>query len=222
MPLILHRNIENGEFGLWKISEEVEELRLLANLSEQDATIYSGISATHRKKEWLSARVLLNTLITPQQQIKYHQDGRPYLENSKVNISISHSTGYLAILLHSTSIPGIDIEHRSRQVGRVASRFLSPEELAASATNDQHLNFRRLIHWCAKEAIFKMVPLSNIEFATDIRIFLDEVLETSGSFRGIFHDKSGPITIPLYYLIEDEILIVWGWVNESQFKSCCS
>lgn len=217
MPLILRKNIENGEIGLWKISEEIEALLLLAKLSVPDTITYSRISAPHRKKEWLATRALLNELKSEPHLIKYHNDGRPFLEDCLTNISISHSTGYIAIILHDTSIPGIDIELITRKVGRVASRFLSPEELATCNDNAELSNHRMLVHWCAKEAIFKMVPLSNIEFSTDIRISINDSTSDSDSFHGTFNDKSGPIPITLYHKLISEILIVWGWVDKVCF-----
>ncbi|NEW81870.1 MAG: 4'-phosphopantetheinyl transferase superfamily protein [Mariniphaga sp.] len=217
MPLILRENIGNGEIGLWKVSEEIETLLLLAKLSDPDIITYSGITAIHRKKEWLATRALLNELIPEQLLIKYHIDGRPYLENCSTNISISHSTGYIAIILQSASIPGIDIELIARKVGKVGSRFLSSDELAVCNEEAELSNHRMLVHWCAKEAIYKMVPFSNIEFATDIRILLNSSVEDSGSFQGFFNYKSGPIPIILYYRMVSEVLVVWGWVDEVKF-----
>lgn len=217
MPLVLRENIENGEIGLWKISEEVDDLHLLAKLSVSDTITYSGISAPHRKKEWLAARALLNELILEPHLIKYHNDGRPYLEDCLTNISISHSTGYIAIILHDTSIPGIDIELITRKVERVASRFLSPEELSACGDSLDLSNHQMLVHWCAKEAIFKMVPLSNIEFSTDIRILMNDSSEDSISFQGMYIGKSGSVPITLYHKVVSEVLIVWGWIDESCF-----
>jgi 4'-phosphopantetheinyl transferase len=217
MPLISCENIGNGKIGLWKVSEEIDELLALAKLSVPDAITYSGITAPHRKKEWLATRALLNELIGEPHLIKYHNDGRPYLEDSLTNISISHSIGYIAILLHGTHIPGIDIELITRKIGRVASRFLSPDELATCNNVAELANRRMLLHWCAKEAIFKMVPLSNIEFSTDIAILLNGPIKDSGSFQGVFNDKSGPVPITLNYKILGEVLIVWGWVDQACF-----
>ena len=219
MPLILHENIDNGEIGLWRISEEVEELILLSNLSTTETITYNGISALHRKKEWLATRALLNQLMVGTHTIKYHNDGRPYLDNCPTNISISHSTGYIAIMLHVAYNPGIDIELISRKVGKVGSRFLSEDEFAVCNEEAEHSNHRMLIHWCAKEAVYKMVPLSNIEFATDILITMGNLNEDSGSLHAIFNDKSGPIPITLSYLIVGEVLMVWGWVDMGSFHN---
>jgi len=217
MPLILRENIENGVIGLWKVSEEIEELLKLAKLTDRDTITYSEISAPHRQKEWLATRALLNELIEKPQLIKYYIDGRPYLEDHQTNISISHSIGYIAILLHTTSFPGIDIELITRKVGKVASRFLSPDELAVCNNDAEYANRRMLLHWCAKEAIFKMVPLSNIEFSTDIAILLNDSTKDSGLFQGFFNDKSGAVPITLNYRILSDVLIVWGWINQVNF-----
>jgi len=218
MPLILHENIENGVIGLWKVSEDTETLLVMAKLSHPDATTYSGISAQHRKKEWLATRALLNELLGEPHLINYHSDGRPYLENLTDNISITHSTGYVAIQLHSAAVPGIDIELINRHVGKVASRFLSADELAACTVNTERSNRKVLLHWCAKEAIFKMVPLNDIEFSTHIQILLGNSDNDTGTIAGIFNDKAGPVPITLKYKIVNEVLLVWGSVDKARFS----
>jgi 4'-phosphopantetheinyl transferase len=217
MPLILNENIGKGEIGIWKISEEIEELLKMARLPYAETITYSKISAPHRKREWLATRALLNELINEPGLIKYHKDGRPYLEKPDLNISISHSAGFVAIILHNSCSPGIDTECISRQVGKAAGRFLSPDELAACKDKTGISNRRMLLYWCAKEAIFKMVPFSDIEFSTDIRILADDLAEESGTFQGIFSHNNFSVTITLYYRQVDEIFIVWGWVNVTSF-----
>jgi len=214
MPLLLHKEIENGEIGLWKITEEIDQLLHLAKLSEPDLVNYSEFSALHRKKEWLATRALLIQLIKKQVQIKYFNDGKPYLENGLPNISISHTKGFVSIMLHQTAIPGIDIEHLSRQVGKVASRFLSSEEMDLCRQREEYSNFHLLLHWCAKEAIFKMVPYSNIEFSTDMQILINDSSLVTGSFCGIFNGSVSQDYIPLNYILVDGIVMVWGILGE--------
>lgn len=214
MPIILHKDIENGEIGLWAISEAPEELELLAYLSPADSLTYSTITALHRKKEWLATRALLNALTGEPNLINYHNNGRPYLDNAKIQISISHTIGFVAIMLHQTSLPGIDIELATRQVSKVASRFLSPEEYEVCRSNGGFLNRKLLLHWCAKEAIFKMVPFSDIEFSKDILIKLSDSIQDSGSLQGLFIAKPEPIPIALRYLERDGVIMVWGSTDE--------
>lgn len=215
MPLLFHKDIENGEIGLWEISEAPEELEQLAGLSPADSMTYSCISALHRKKEWLATRALLNELTGETMLIKYQNDGKPYFENSKYQISISHTTGFVAIMLHQFNLPGIDIELASRQVSRVASRFLSPEEFDICHEVPEFSNRKLLLHWCAKEAIFKMIPFSDIEFSTDIQIKLNDSIQDSGSLQGLFIGKSEQIPIALEYLEKAGVIMVWGCTGES-------
>ncbi len=210
MPLILLKHIEEGQIGLWEISEELEELIQLAKLSEADKTTYSEISTLNRKKEWLATRVLLSKLYQQAPRINYHGDGRPYLETGEFQISISHTKGYVSIMLHQSAIPGIDIELSTRNIERVASRFLSYEETEACRNGSEFSNRMHVIHWCAKEAIFKMIPFSNIEFATDISIKLNDAKLDHGIFKGIFNTKSDYYPIGLEYLEFKNVVIVWG------------
>ena len=214
MPLTLYKKLEDGMIGLWKISEEPDELEQLARLSLPDLITYSGISALHRKKEWLATRALLRELLENASSIHYHNDGRPYLENGKYNISISHTIGFVAIMLNEFNIPGIDIELANRQVGRVASRFLSPEEIEICRVTSEFSNDKLLLHWCAKEAIFKMIPFSNVEFSTDIQIALTNTTNDTGLFQGLYMGKTGQIPIRLEYLKEDGVMMVWGLISE--------
>ena len=214
MPLILHKNIENGEIGLWKITEELEELILLAELSTDDLIIYSGISTIFHKKEWLATRTLLNQLNGNKSQIRYHNDGRPFLEYGQTNISISHTKNFVAVMLLTENLPGIDIELKSREVGRVARRFLSPEEYDGCMAQTEYRNRNLLIHWCAKEAVFKMIPFGNIEFSTDILITLNDFKRDYGVFYGLFNQKGDKIPIKLEYMELDEVFMVWGSTEE--------
>ena len=214
MPLILHKDIINGEIGLWEISEELEDLEHLAGLSLTDSITYSGISALHRKKEWLATRALLRELLGKTITINYHNDGRPYLESCRYNISISHSACFVAIMLHENNIPGIDIELSSRQVSKVASRFLSPDEYEVCRDRTGISNHKLLLHWCAKEAIFKMIHFSNVEFSADIQITLNDTTADSGSFQGFYAGKTGQILVPLEYIEEYGVMMVWGMTSE--------
>jgi 4'-phosphopantetheinyl transferase EntD len=218
MPLLFQKEIEEGLIGLWSISEELDELLLMAGLSEQDKKNFSEISALHRKKEWLATRVLLAKMVRQPDTIKYHNDGRPFLGSGLFNISISHTTGCVAVLLHRYLSPGVDIELISRQAARVASRFLSPEEYDACYEKSEYSNIRLLLYWCAKEAVFKMVPYSNIEFSTDIRIMMNDLPNDQGSLQGIFNDQPEPVPIQLHYMIRDGVVLVWGVLNELKLR----
>jgi len=212
MAVLQIEHIDNGLFGLWKITEELEELLPMANLSPSDFETWSAIKAIQRKKEWLATRALLNEMTGKPTLIDYHPDGRPFLKNLKTNISISHTKGYAAILLNDKTIPGIDIELNSRSAEKVAPRILSPEELESCRENEGFSNHKLLIHWCAKESIFKIVPEHSISYLKQIHISLNGTIDNLRSFSGKFHSESGIVPIKLFYKSIEELIIVWGWV----------
>jgi len=211
MAVIQIEKIEDGLLGLWKITEEVEELLPLAKLSSRDLESWSAIKAIQRKKEWLATRALLNELTGQVIQIYYYLDGRPFLKSLSTNISISHTKGYAAILLHDKRIPGIDIELNSRSAEKVAARILSTEELESCREDEGYSNKKLLIHWCAKETIFKMRPEHSVSYLKQIHISLNDLIEDTQPFSGIFHSESGTVAINLFFKSIEELIIVWGW-----------
>lgn len=213
MAVIQIEKIDNGLFGLWKITEEVEELLPLANLSTPDLETWSAIKSVQRKKEWLATRALLNELTGKVTQISYHPDGRPFLNGLATNISISHTKGYAAILLHETTIPGVDIELNSRSAEKVATRILSTKELESCRENEGYSNKKLLVHWCAKEVIFKIVPEHSVSYLNQIHISFSGSIDGSHSFPGTFQSEAGLLSVNLSYKSIEDLIIVWGWVN---------
>ena len=211
MAVIQIEKIENGLFGLWKITEEIEELLPLANLSAPDLEIWTAFKASQRKKEWLATRALLKELTGRQNQISYFSDGRPFLDGDSMNISISHTKGYAAILLHEKEIPGIDIELNTRSAEKVATRILSPEELESCKEIEGYSNQKLLIHWCAKESIFKMVPEHSISYLNQIHISLNGQIEEGLEFKGTYLSPTSPLSFNLFYKSFEELIVVWGW-----------
>jgi 4'-phosphopantetheinyl transferase len=210
MPVILQQHIDQSILGLWKITEELSKLEDLAQLSLSDAIAYSSFSSEKRKKEWLTTRVLLNKLVQKPCLIKHHDTGRPYLDSSDFNISISHTQDFVAILLHPTLTPGIDIEQSTREIGKVAPRFLSAKELEWCSREKASQNRDLMLHWCAKEAIFKMIKSGNIEFSTDIAIEINDTDLESGRIQGVFTQNNTYKQISLEFLEIDKLILVWG------------
>ncbi len=104
-----------------------------------------------RDSEFLAAKAL--KLYCGDSDMLCHDDkGRPYFQNSKINISISHSDNmWLCVLCKDKA--SIDIEHvADREYLRIADRFFSPAEqqFVRSAGAD---GFFRL--WVRKEAYVK-------------------------------------------------------------------
>lgn len=159
---------DGGLLGIWKMVETTEELlKLFPDHLRSEAYAYlMDIRSERRSVEWLSTRVMLLDLLGREQIILNRKDGSPYLADGKVKISISHTKNYAAILLHETSAVGIDIETRSERVIKIAGKFISDNEFIDPAQIIVH----QLLHWSAKETLFKLMNMQGIDFKQHLHI----------------------------------------------------
>lgn len=204
MPLILNRYETNYRLSLWKLTESLEILEERSRLNQYDNTLYQQISNETRKREWLSVRIMLNEVLGFWPQITYMETGKPILNNHSRHLSISHSKEMVGILLSTSPFAGVDIENRNRNVEKVKNRFLSKGELENIRT--MTVPDKDVIHWCAKEAIFKSVNMPNIDFAT--MIFIDDI-SSDGSIQGKFISGKNEYKINLSYLVIEGHVVVW-------------
>ena len=132
MPILFTQ--KSPVIGIWKITEPWHEM--LESLQENDLylnhvhnrDIYS-IKSDKRKQEWLAVRLLLKHMAGIEAYIEYNKDGAPVLRNNPYNISISHTTGFAAVILSKNDNPGIDIEYHSVRAWKLREKFLSEKEL---------------------------------------------------------------------------------------------
>lgn len=166
MPLLFKHT--EPLLGVWKIVESSEELLSMLELQSEYLPLLQYIKTEKRRQEWLASRVLLKELAGEELQIAYHDDGAPYLPGSSLTLSISHTNGYAAILLQKQGLAGIDIEYYSSRILKIRRRFMSSAEDAS--VSDTHEIERLLIHWCAKEALFKMIRQRDVDFIEHLHI----------------------------------------------------
>ena len=157
----------NPLMGVWRMDESVEELLALLDRPEEQADFLRRVTAESRRCEHLASRVLLKQLIGEEPRVAYHPSGAPYLVDSPLRVSISHTRGYAAAIL-SPSPTGIDIEYRADRVLRIRSRFMTPEEEQGNdpAHEVEHL----LLHWCTKETLFKRIGQEEVDFLAHLRV----------------------------------------------------
>ena len=139
--------------GVWKIEESSEELLSMLEQTSEYLPFLQQIKTEKRRQEWLASRVLLKELAGEELLIAYHDDGAPYLLDSSLSLSISHTNGYAAVLLQEQGAVGIDIEYRSDRVLKIRSRFMSPEENASVGPDyeTEHLHVEPFTYTCSGE-----------------------------------------------------------------------
>lgn len=167
MPLerIINKN-EHGRVAIWHLSESLEELLAQITLSTEDRTTLNGFKLDKRKKEWACTRLLLNQLLNHYPEIKYTDNGKPFLTNSDLHISISHTQNFVAVSL-SSALTALDIELNSPRVEKAASRFMHEEEWEFIKTNKT--TYLTII-WCAKETLYKYFDEYGVIFKDHFRI----------------------------------------------------
>ncbi|MDR0232414.1 MAG: 4'-phosphopantetheinyl transferase superfamily protein [Dysgonamonadaceae bacterium] len=151
-----------------EIRESVDDLLNLLQKKELYLPYLSQITSESRKKEWLTVRVLLREMLGEEKEILYTSSGKPYLSDNTYQISISHTKGFVAVSLHPEMKIGIDIEHISPRIHKIRSRFMNENE--EMNLNKEHEETHLLLHWSAKESIFKMLGEQDVDFKTDLHI----------------------------------------------------
>lgn len=159
MALLLQEGCENTRWGLWKLEENMEELLVflpgwLREEYRQEAETFTSPS---RQTEWLAVRALLSQMAGSDKRISYASNGKPCLADGSYYISISHTRGYVAIMLSTEGPVGIDIEQFGSRVHRVANRFLNPEDEVVPDEGSEDTTCSLLLHWSAKEAVYKRI-----------------------------------------------------------------
>jgi 4'-phosphopantetheinyl transferase len=162
------KNASIGIAGIWEITETEQELFLKANITDDERIYLSNIKAENRRKEWLASRVLLNELMERPCRIDYEETGKPFIQNQQVFISISHTSGFAAVSLNFKEETGIDIQSKGHKISRIRHKFLCNEELEAISKDDEEEKL--IIHWCAKEALYKLYGKKEVIFKSDLFI----------------------------------------------------
>ncbi len=192
--------------GIWKISESYEELFGNVNLDRQDLEALYSFTSLSRKIEWLSVRNLLSELTNSQARIIYNGERKPNLEDRSYNISISHSNELTTILLSKTKRVGIDLEHMTHRIEMLATKFLNDSE---QITSDPTLQkYHLYLHWCAKEALYKICDKKNINFREHLIIHPFE-LKDEGRILGTVRNDEINESFNLQYFTLENYSIVW-------------
>ena len=157
------------------------------------------------KKEKLSVRVLLQE-ICGQGVLCYDEMGKPHLSDDTFNVSVSHTKDFVAVFIHPTFAVGIDIERHSNRAARLRERFLEKDELPA---NDNNQEAYCELCWCAKEAIYKMMPDTSIDIFKDIRIVPFEVASEGSIFVNVVY-KQKLQHCEIQYIRNDFFSLVWS------------
>jgi len=201
---------EYSILGVWKIEEDLKTLEDMVFLDLEDRRKYKGFSSTSRKLEFLSVRSLLAELLGKDAKIVYNKNNKPFLKDGSRFISISHSNKLTAILCSTNEKVGIDLEYMSSNIGAIAFKFINRKEKITKEPEKR--KYHLYLHWCAKEALYKICDKEGISFRRNITIDPFEVKE-SGEIKGKVQTKKINDSFDLFYTRYKDYAIVWTKKN---------
>lgn len=202
MPLLSKWNYNGAIGGIWHVTETIDELRSFLPADYYIDDEVRAYKSESRKIEYLAVRVLLKDIAGCLYRISHSPSGKPFLEGTTMKISISHTRGYVAVMLHPDKETGIDIEYFSDRVKKVAPRFVRDDEMEYISHYDygelvqrNHL-YMLLLIWSGKETLYKIIDYSEVDFKNHLCIYQFGL-----------------------NLLDDEIYKGWGKMNAKEFKS---
>ena len=208
MALYLRKRLENkAEIAVWRVTETEEELRNLVSVPTDELEEISLYRDENHRRQKLSVRALLNEVFEEKMYLNHHDNGKPYLENSVTNISITHTDRYVAIIISDDDELGIDIESLDRDFSAVEKKALSEDEI--DDLEKEKRNEQLAIYWCAKEAIFKRMSQNRVIFAEQIEVEKFNVRKEGELEATFIHKDEHEEDFELEYMIFDRHVLVW-------------
>lgn len=174
MPLFKEWNIgDTGLAAIWK----VEEPEAFFN---EHTGLYPDIKNDKRRIEHLAGRFLLKHLRDdfPLHLIVKDEANKPHLSNWYYHFSVSHSFPYIAAVIDTHNVAGIDIQTWNPRIRDIQHKYLSPTEQLFFNDDPQLLTMA----WCAKESVYKWHGKKGIEFIEQLPI---DSFEVFGDFYKI-------------------------------------
>ena len=204
--IIKHQINDSSVLGVWKIEEDLESLLQKVTLSADEKKKIKSFKSVRRKFEFISVRALLAELTENKTSIVYNKNNKPFLKDGSMFISISHSHRLTAILLSVNEKVGMDLEYMSSNIAAVALKFMNiKEEITKDPANRL---YHLYLHWCAKEALYKICDKEITSIRKDISIEPFKVHD-SGKITGSIHTDKINESFNLQYIKYDNYSVVW-------------
>ena len=205
MALFKEVRDDNAIMGIWKMEENLTELESMYEVKEAEMPVYYAFRNDRRRKEWLTVRILLRTLLGREVEICYHPSGKPYLKDESFFISITHTIGFVGVRLARHPV-ALDMEYYSKRVLHLIPRFVSVDEL--QYINPDYDVEMALVMWSAKETLFKLFDISDVAF--DEHLFVSDLkYGDKGVFKGRVEKDGFYAEVKLKFEIIGELILVY-------------
>lgn len=209
--MIGYQTILIGEGARLFVSEVLEplpSLLKLVSLSFECQRRFGHIRSEIRRRQFLTARVLIKEAGLDPESLFYGENGKPYFKGSDC-VSISHSGSFVGILV-STSSAGLDIECVDSRMDRLAPRFCHSNELSFLGVGEL---IRKTVIWSAKEAVYKLLNIKGVDFRADIQIkpflltdrYVEVTYQGEVNILGMFKVLENYVVVVVFYAEDVEL-----------------
>jgi 4'-phosphopantetheinyl transferase len=207
MAIIMNEHFDCGcHLGIWKITEDLENLLTKITLTREELETLERFAYTPRKIEWLSVRVLLKTMTDNELSIYYNGNRKPFIKGNSHYISISHSRDLTSILLSHERKVGIDLEYMSHRISSISHKFINDNDRITE--DEEQRKYHLYIHWCAKEALYKVCDKQDINFKDNLTIEPFQPAE-KGTIQGHVQNRSRNELFNMNYFSLGNYVVVW-------------
>ncbi|MEG2164550.1 MAG: 4'-phosphopantetheinyl transferase superfamily protein [Bacteroidales bacterium] len=168
MALLETEECGGVRLAMWTPLEETDVLEVLLGNAVMCSHIKTSTASDKRRKELLTAHILLKHITGRDCVIEHDEGGKPFSLELGMNISVSHCSRCIAVAVSNEAV-GIDVENIGCRQMAVAEKFLSVVErgyLSAVADRDRYA----ALLWSVKEAVYKLVSVNGLSFVDDISV----------------------------------------------------
>ncbi|MES2618663.1 MAG: hypothetical protein V4613_12345 [Bacteroidota bacterium] len=199
MPVIFEKQIDAAKkLAVWQINESGPELF--------NAIHYKANPAFNEKRniEQAVSKLIFNHMMgyTAHPSLEKDHFGKPYMKDSGIALSFSHSQNMVACIVDTEGNPvGIDIENIRERIQLISHKF---------CTEDDFSPFEGIIHqhliWGGKEVLYKIYAKKNLDFKTDMRVQFSDTKGLGVILKDPHHSQH-----QLYHDTIDNFMLVWGY-----------
>lgn len=158
MPIHSIEDIDGGKLGLWRIEGTEEGIHdRLFGISDEEVHPRTSLQ---RK----ASRLMLADMLGFLPELGKHENGKPFLQNSTLNVSISHTDGYAAVMLGECDV-AVDVQAVNPRIMKLRERYLKPEEMLLASDMET-----ATLLWAAKETVYKYRATEKHDFRAPIGI----------------------------------------------------
>ena len=203
------RNISpDVTLALWQTSEPSSEM--LSQLAQRDfyRPYFDRIKTEKRRREWTASKLLAERVCGIGKRVVYDANGKPSIEDGSFHVSISHTMDYVAFVASRRRAVGVDIEKIGDKALGLKERFMTAEELRNLDAENALCDV--LMHWCAKEAAFKMNDERAVVY-DDYHVSKQETdFEKSFDFQTVWKDR----IYKMHYCRFADFVMVYAMEND--------